>query len=532
MRTLRARRRAGPHRPRLPLLGPARHRQDVDGQAPRQGAQLRVNGPDGHALRRRARSAGAIHDATALDVIEMDAASHRGIDDMRELRRARRARSRSRGATRSTSWTRRTRSRRRPRTRCSRRSRSRRRTSSSCSARPIRPSCCRTIRSRCQRFAFRRPGPAELVTVLRARLRARGASTRRRGRAAPGRARRRRLLPRRADHPRPARRPSRDGAGRRGARRRRARRRAASRRSSTSSTSSRSGDAGRAAAAASTRWPRPARTWTACSTRCSGTCACSTCCSTPGAAGRPRRPRPTALAELRAPGAPLHGRGGAAHDRPAGRRRCATSATAASAPAARGRADQGGAPGRQRCARALLARVERLEHALAGGDAGALRPRRPTPGARPAPPDARPRRAPAAPPAARAPPPRRQARPRRAGAVGSDACAAAPCRAPPPSAPAELDRSRRLERRPRAAHRPARGVLSARARRPSRARASSSKSRAPLLSSSRALRRPARRGDRRGLRAAAGAALRGGVRRRRRRRRPTAMARSPRGSCS
>ena len=27
-----------------------------------------------------------IHDATALDVIEMDAASHRGIDDIREIR--------------------------------------------------------------------------------------------------------------------------------------------------------------------------------------------------------------------------------------------------------------------------------------------------------------------------------------------------------------------------------------------------------------------------------------------------------------
>ena len=53
---------------------------------------------------------------TSLDVVEMDAASQRGIDDIREIR-DRVVSSRSRGATRSTSSTRRTSSRTRPGTR-------------------------------------------------------------------------------------------------------------------------------------------------------------------------------------------------------------------------------------------------------------------------------------------------------------------------------------------------------------------------------------------------------------------------------
>ncbi len=80
-------------RPRLRLRRAARHRQDEHGQDPRQGAQL-------HRARRRGHpvtgptvtpcgiceSCRAIAASTALDVIEMDAASNRGIDDIRELR--------------------------------------------------------------------------------------------------------------------------------------------------------------------------------------------------------------------------------------------------------------------------------------------------------------------------------------------------------------------------------------------------------------------------------------------------------------
>ena len=59
----------------------------------------------------------SIHDATSIDVIELDAASNRGIDDIREIR-DKVALRRCGGAARCTSSTRPTCSRRRPRTPC------------------------------------------------------------------------------------------------------------------------------------------------------------------------------------------------------------------------------------------------------------------------------------------------------------------------------------------------------------------------------------------------------------------------------
>ena len=56
--------------------------------------------------------------AGAVDVIEIDAATNRGIDEIRELRDAARAIARHATATRSTSSTKLTRSRMRPSTRC------------------------------------------------------------------------------------------------------------------------------------------------------------------------------------------------------------------------------------------------------------------------------------------------------------------------------------------------------------------------------------------------------------------------------
>src|SRR6185312_16362942 len=88
-----------------------------------------------------------IHDATALDVIEMDAASHRGIDDIREIVE-RVAQQPAEGrykiyildeAPPHVVFV-------------------------LCTTDPAK--LLSTIRSRCQRFAFRRPGPGELVKVL------------------------------------------------------------------------------------------------------------------------------------------------------------------------------------------------------------------------------------------------------------------------------------------------------------------------------------------------------------------------------
>ena len=72
-------------RARVPLLGPARHRQDDDRAHPRQGAQL-------HDARRRrraraasARTAVPIASGTFLDLFELDAASNRGIENIRDV---------------------------------------------------------------------------------------------------------------------------------------------------------------------------------------------------------------------------------------------------------------------------------------------------------------------------------------------------------------------------------------------------------------------------------------------------------------
>ena len=76
-----------PGQPRLPLLRPARLRQDDLGAHPRPRAQLRVR------ARAPSRAGTAAPAATwppagpgSIDVIEIDAASHGGVDDARDLR--------------------------------------------------------------------------------------------------------------------------------------------------------------------------------------------------------------------------------------------------------------------------------------------------------------------------------------------------------------------------------------------------------------------------------------------------------------
>ena len=54
-------------------------------QDPREVAQLPRDGPTATPCK-VCESCRSIHDATALDVIELDAASNRGIDDIREIR--------------------------------------------------------------------------------------------------------------------------------------------------------------------------------------------------------------------------------------------------------------------------------------------------------------------------------------------------------------------------------------------------------------------------------------------------------------
>jgi DNA polymerase III subunit gamma/tau len=106
-----------------------------------------------------------IHDATALDVIEMDAASHRGIDDIREIRE-RVAQQPAEGRYKvyildeAHSLT-------------ADASNALLKTLEEPPAHVVFVLCTTdpskllsTIRSRCQRFAFRRPGPGELVKVL------------------------------------------------------------------------------------------------------------------------------------------------------------------------------------------------------------------------------------------------------------------------------------------------------------------------------------------------------------------------------
>ena len=73
-----------PGRACLPLHRRARRRQDQHGAHSRQGAQLRERADD-HALR-RVRHCRAIAAGEDIDVLEIDGASNRGIDEVREIR--------------------------------------------------------------------------------------------------------------------------------------------------------------------------------------------------------------------------------------------------------------------------------------------------------------------------------------------------------------------------------------------------------------------------------------------------------------
>ncbi len=78
----RDRRREDP--PGLPLRGPARDEEDLDGAHPREVGELR-RGPTADPDN-TCHACVSITNGTSLDVIEMDAASQRGIDDIREIR--------------------------------------------------------------------------------------------------------------------------------------------------------------------------------------------------------------------------------------------------------------------------------------------------------------------------------------------------------------------------------------------------------------------------------------------------------------
>ena len=96
-----------PGQPRLPLLRSARLRQDHQRADPGPRAQLRA-GADRRPVR-RVRLAAATWPAAArarIDVIEIDAASHGGVDDARDLREKAFFAPGARAATRSTSSTR------------------------------------------------------------------------------------------------------------------------------------------------------------------------------------------------------------------------------------------------------------------------------------------------------------------------------------------------------------------------------------------------------------------------------------------
>ena len=85
MRTLRNAVEQRPRPPRLPVRGLARHGQDVAREDPRPLAELRQR-PDRDARAGSASPAARSPPGTSLDVIEMDAASNRSVDDIRDLR--------------------------------------------------------------------------------------------------------------------------------------------------------------------------------------------------------------------------------------------------------------------------------------------------------------------------------------------------------------------------------------------------------------------------------------------------------------
>ena len=78
------RRPAGTGQPRGPVRRPPRHGQDVARPDPGQGAQL--HGPPGRRRLRRCPSCVSIREGATLDLVEIDAASNRGIDAVRDLR--------------------------------------------------------------------------------------------------------------------------------------------------------------------------------------------------------------------------------------------------------------------------------------------------------------------------------------------------------------------------------------------------------------------------------------------------------------
>ena len=84
VRTLSNAIESGEDPPGLPLRRAARHRQDVARAHPREGGQLR-DGPT-PTPDNTCHACVVDPNGTSLDVVEMDAASQRGIDDIREIR--------------------------------------------------------------------------------------------------------------------------------------------------------------------------------------------------------------------------------------------------------------------------------------------------------------------------------------------------------------------------------------------------------------------------------------------------------------
>ena len=356
-----------------------------------------------------------------------------------------------------------------------------------------------------------------------------------RRRPAPDRSRRRGLLSRRAHDPRPAldrarrrdlgrgrRAPARPRAGAGARRPRRPRRPGRARRAAAHDRRARRERTGHA---------RPARL-----------AARPPAADLPAAARRGaarvggRRARPHRRA--RAPGTRAAARRDAAHDRSAGGRAARHPRRLRRAHAARGRADHGRTPGRQRGPGRAAGAASSASSTPSRGAPAAAAPPAAAPPPRPAqrrsrrpPPPAPP---PAPEPAAEPPPPPAAEPPARASARGGTAAGRSPARLRRSHrAPADIDAvaagwAEALGQ----LSGPARGVLSA--SRPTAVEGSSVlvEVSAPLLSSSQRYGEQLAEAIAAAARAAAGAALRRGRTAARARRRPTAMARFPRWSCS
>ena len=98
--------------------GPAWHGQDHDRPPPRQGAELHRTAAPTAIRAACARTASAIAEGRSLDVIELDAASNNGVEEMRDLIESVHLGLGADGATRCTSSTRCTCSAPARRTRC------------------------------------------------------------------------------------------------------------------------------------------------------------------------------------------------------------------------------------------------------------------------------------------------------------------------------------------------------------------------------------------------------------------------------